>query len=255
MQLRGLPRLKRLRNSAANYPPTGTIERVSCRGWIVALALLALALSSAPASAFDGRVGVAAGPEPPSPTQLLITVTTSPVGLQVQVDDVWYTAPYVLSCEPGTPHWVNTTSPQSGGPDTRYVFASWSDGSLLLSHMITCDAAGTLTAAFQTQFRIALDTVPSALVMVLDGISYVSPFTFWCSEGSIHVVSVADPAPGGSTERYRFVSWSDGVVANPRTFVCSGPMSLVALYTEEYLVTIATLPVGRDVQVDGVTHT
>ncbi len=219
------------------------------------LGLVALVLSGLPALAIDEGLPHATDANVITPRQILITIATSPTGLQVQVDGTWHTAPYELSCDAGTVHTVNTTPVQFSAPDVRYVFAQWSDGGSTPSHTITCDSPVTLAAMFQTQFMIVVDTNPAGLTVSLDGMSYVAPLAVWCTAGSTHIVFMVVPAPGPSSVRWVFDHWSDGNRSNPRVFVCSGPMHLQAGFRAEFRMAFGTSPAGLSLTVDGSTVT
>jgi len=55
-------------------------------------------------------------------------ITSAPVGRSLTVDGGGCTAPCTFQWTPGTNHTIATTTPQSGGTGTQYVFASWSAG-------------------------------------------------------------------------------------------------------------------------------
>jgi hypothetical protein len=95
-----------------------------------------------------------------SPVQ--ITVTTSPAHLLVSVDGGTATAaPLVESWLPGSSHTIATSSPQSGGTGTQYVFSSWSDTGAI-SHSITVPpSATTYTASFATQYQLTTAANPT----------------------------------------------------------------------------------------------
>lgn len=88
-----------------------------------------------------------------------ITVTTSPVGLEISVDGITYTSPRSFEWTPGSSHMIGVSSPQGSG-GTRRVFASWSDGGAQ-SHFVTAPGSAiTYTASFTTQHLLTTTVAP-----------------------------------------------------------------------------------------------
>ncbi len=136
-------------------------------------------------------------------TDYLIALETIPSGLQLEINGVPITAPNQSWCPAGSSPTVNAPSPQGVG-STRYVFASWSDGGAQ-SHGIACNAAGTYTATFVTQYRVTIDTSPPGLVVQADGGWYVAAASFWWNASSRHRVAANATQAG-----LNFAFWSDG---------------------------------------------
>ncbi len=91
-----------------------------------------------------------------------VTVGTSPSGLSFSVDGANYSTPTAFDWAPGSRHTISTSSPQSGGTGTRYVWSSWSDGGAM-SHTITAPSgAGAYTANFTTQYLLTTIASPSS---------------------------------------------------------------------------------------------
>ncbi len=82
-------------------------------------------------------------------TPVQVSVQTNPTGRSFTVDGTAYTATQTFSWVPGSTHNISTTSPQSGGPGTQYVWSSWSDGGAI-SHTVSPTSALTYTATFTT---------------------------------------------------------------------------------------------------------
>src|SRR5690349_17192848 len=89
-----------------------------------------------------------------------VSVTSTPVGLSVTVDDVGCTTPCVFAWVAGSVHTIAANT-QSGGPGTQYAFNRWSDGGSA-SHTVTARRLGaTYTALFSTQYFLTTTAVPS----------------------------------------------------------------------------------------------
>src|SRR5512138_3285369 len=91
-----------------------------------------------------------------------ITLQTSPSGLTVIVDGISQVTPYNTNWTSGTSHTINTSSPQSGGSGTRYLFSTWSDGGGQSHTVVAPATTTTYTATFSTQYYLTMSATPSA---------------------------------------------------------------------------------------------
>jgi hypothetical protein len=175
-----------------------------------------------------------------APPTVAITVTTSPASLQVSLDGgATQAAPVTVNWVPGSTHTIATTSPQSGGTGTQYVWTSWSDGGAL-SHTITVPStATTYTATFKTQYQLSL-----AVTVGLPGgsanISGGTDGTFYDS-GTVLSLSATTPVADGTGERWRFDTWSGDASGStsPVSVTMSAPRSVMANYVAQYQLTLA----------------
>lgn len=88
----------------------------------------------------------------------VVTITTSPSGLQMEVDGTTYTSPQSFEWIPNSTHSINVPSTQSAGVNTRYVFVGWSDDGAQ-QHQITMGASSaTITATYLTQYFVTIET-------------------------------------------------------------------------------------------------
>jgi uncharacterized repeat protein (TIGR02543 family) len=186
--------------------------------------------------------------------QYKITITSSPVGLEILADGAPQTTPYVVWLYAGASYPLDVTSPQVVAPGERYVFNSWSDAQPK-SHTIIVAMSQTYTATMDHEFEVTIDSLPAGGISVtIDGMGYTTPQSFWWLEGSSHSISGIEFQDIGSGVRYAFASWSD---LGPRThnIVADAPKTLTATYTTQYEVTIATNPTGLEITVDMMTYT
>src|SRR5207248_2245016 len=86
------------------------------------------------------------GPGPTTVQTIAVTVQTNPSGLSFTVDGNPYTTTQIFQWIPGSAHTIATTSPQSGGVGTQYVWLNWSDGGAI-SHSVTGPASPTTYTA------------------------------------------------------------------------------------------------------------
>ncbi len=165
--------------------------------------------------------------------EYLILLSSTPPGLELTADGSPSTG---FWCVAGSVRAIGAMSPQ-GGPDTRYVFASWSDGGAP-DHAIACSGARTLSATFGTEHRVTIDTSPPGLEIQVDGTTLTAPQAFWWPEGSSHPLDLTSPQ-GDSFVRHVFASWSDGG-AQAHDMNATAPDSLVAQFGTQYHLGVAT---------------
>jgi virginiamycin B lyase len=88
---------------------------------------------------------------------------------------------------------------------------------------------------------------PNGLSISVDGVSYLTPFTFTCSVGTQHTLTIASPQPAGiSGGRYAFAGWSDGVSSPSRQISCpTTALTYTSNFTPQYLLTTTVAPAGE----------
>jgi hypothetical protein len=180
------------------------------------------------------------------PPTTSVTIQTNPTGRSFTVDGTTYTTTQAFSWTPGSSHTIATTTPQSGGTGTQYVWSDWSDGGAM-SHTITAPSAGTTyTANFTTQYY---------LTMVAGTGGTVTPASGWYN--SAQSVQIQAYASGG----YSFAGWvgsgpgSYSGAVNPAAAIMNGTVTETASFTGSPLMTIQTNPRGQSFTVDGTTYT
>jgi hypothetical protein len=112
------------------------------------------ATTAATSVTMDGDHSMKALYLPPSPVS--VTVQTNPVGRSFTVDGNSFNGTQTFSWTPGSTHTIATsTSPQSGGTGTQFVWSNWSDGGAI-SHVVTASQPITYTANFKTQYLLTM---------------------------------------------------------------------------------------------------
>jgi hypothetical protein len=81
--------------------------------------------------------------------QIQVTVQTNPAGRSFTVDGTTYVGSQTFNWTQGSTHTIGTTSPQSGGNGTQYVWSGWSDGGAII-HTVAPTSSTTYTANFIT---------------------------------------------------------------------------------------------------------
>jgi len=169
-----------------------------------------------------------------------VTVTTSPNGRNVAVDNTNYTAPVNFYWITNTSHTVSAPSPQYGADNqTRYRFGSWSDGKVQ-THTIVAPLGGTnLMATFATDYLLDIIISPTN-----GGTVVTVPAGPW--QGAHKPVSLtATP-----NEAFVFGSWNgaDCVTGNTAELTMNGYRQVSAEFQEQvtpFRITPGLLPDGR----------
>jgi len=150
-----------------------------------------------------------------------VTVQTNLSGLSFTVDGASYTSAQTFSWQPGSSHTIATTSPQSGGAGTQYVWTSWSGGGSI-SHTVTPTTNKTYTATFSTQYYLTMSHGTGGTV---------TPSSGWRNSGAAISIK-ATPATG-----YIFSTWTGSGTgsytgsANPSSVTIGGPITETASFT------------------------
>lgn len=127
------------------------------------------------------------------------TITTSPSGLQIEVDSITYTAPQFFEWISYSTHTIYVPSIQNGSSSTRHVFVGWSDGGTQ-QHQITVGASSfTITANYLTQHLATINTsglaatFPASVNFTQSGVSQTTStygsWTDWGDSGSALTVN------------------------------------------------------------------
>ncbi|MBK9315806.1 MAG: Ig-like domain repeat protein [Acidobacteria bacterium] len=163
-------------------------------------------------------------------SNIQITIQTNPSGRTFTVDGSTYNSAQTFLWTPGSSHTISTTSPQSGGMDTQYVWGSWSDGGAT-SHTITPNSSTTYTANFTTQYFLTMNAGAGGTV---------SPASGWFNSGQ-SVTITATPNSGSN-----FTGWTgtgSGSItgtSNPTTVVMNGPITETANFgTQSFQLTVS----------------
>jgi len=146
-----------------------------------------------------------------------VTVQTSPTGLSFTVDGNPYTTTQTFQWVPGSPHTIATTSPQSGGVGTQYVWLNWSDGGAISHGVSGPGSPTTYTANFQQQFLLTTVANPASG-------GTVSGAGFYNAGSTATVTATANAG-------YVFVSFTgttSAPTANPGSVVMNAPTTVTA---------------------------
>ena len=147
-------------------------------------------------------------------------------------DDVYLQSDSVSGLQGATAQHPESFTIDSPAPGCYWVHAAAPDLTIASkfdeSRQVKTTAAPTrFTAYFVRDFKIRLETQPSAFGIRIDGGWHSTPVDSWFRESSTHELYV-DPTNGA----LNFASWNDGVKFNLRNVVVTGPATFVASYTE-----------------------
>ncbi|MFN0166995.1 MAG: InlB B-repeat-containing protein [Bryobacteraceae bacterium] len=178
------------------------------------------------------------------------TVTTNPPGLNVTVDGVTAQSPQTFSWTPGTQHTLTATATINGAPGTRYQFASWSPIGGAASQSINAPGVSTTyTANYTTQYLLTRTANPAN-----GGTLTATPASGDGYYNANTQVQLNAQAAAGFT----FSGFTGDLTgtANPQSVVMSVARTVAAGFGAlgAVSVTVATVPSGLAVVVDGVTR-
>ncbi len=174
-------------------------------------------------------------------------ILSAPANVSIMVDGVTAVAQHEDWWENGSSHTLEA-SDADGPPGTRYRFESWSDG-LAASHVVVARGPVTFSATYRVEHLVTLSLSAEGAVVRVDGVARNGSTSFWWSAGSSHDLS-ADASTTVGRERFIFKSWAGGSQADLHLSI-DGPVSLSALFTRQFEVTIATHPSNLRIAVDG----
>ncbi len=193
-----------------------------------------------------------------------VNIYTIPSGLQFSVTGGVYVGnPKNESDNPFTfvdseVYTLDTPSPQWVSPVERLEWQSWSDLGPKM-HNVAVTEPTNFTAYFTPEYNITLITNPAGLVVTKNLVNYTTPYSWWCSSGTLVWLDVLlEPQDFGVPgEHYVWANWSDGG-AKMHQYTCNGPEVLTANFTKRFEVTITTsplLPMPAALIIDGSPQT
>ena len=134
--------------------------------------------------------------------------------------------PIVLSRQfswaPGSSHTIATTSPQSGGTGTQYVWMKWSDGGAI-SHGVAPTVNTTYCAKFCTQYFLTMNASPGG---------QVKPASGWQNRGK------SVPIQAKAKRGFTFTNWTGTGAGsftgtnNPASVTMNGPITETATFNQ-----------------------
>jgi uncharacterized protein (TIGR03437 family) len=185
------------------------------------------------------------------------TVTTFPVGLQIVVDGVSFTAPHTFTWTSGSTHTISAPGVIPVDSSTRLNFARWSDNGGL-QHTVTASSdVPVYIANFVRYFKVNATMSPAGS----GAITFDPPSADGFYPQGSYVRIAATAAAGRSFYRWNGLETfpltipeeaGDVFNVNPRFFNVSKPKTFTAeTLTGTNLITVTTDPPNLTVEVDG----
>ena len=108
-------------------------------------------------------------------------------------------------------------------------------------------AGGSYTLAYrQEMIPVTVQTSMPGGSVIVDGVTYASPYTVLWLSGSNHTIGVSSPQLEGGGVRYVFSSWSDGGAQSHTITVPTYAVTYTAYFTTQYQLTISASPSSHD---------
>lgn len=179
------------------------------------------------------------------------TITTSPTGLQVSIDGgAPQTAPVTVNWIPGSNHTIATTSPQSNGTTSQFVWTDWSDSGAI-SHGVSAQSTSTTyTATFKTQFQLTFaasglgaDTT-GTIVTVNGSAQSTVPYQAFFDSGSTVTYTYLNPVASTVSGKQYALTTPAPTPASPITV--SAATTIAASYKTQWQLTFTQTGVGAD---------
>ena len=111
------------------------------------------------------------------------------------------------------------------------------------------NATVDLPSSGPVRVPITIDSAPTGVVIEIDRLSHTTPYVLQCVLGSVPTLNALSPQTAGAS-RYTFSNWSDGG-AQSHTVTCTAPATYIANFATEFLMDVSSVPLGRQVTVDG----
>jgi astacin len=172
-------------------------------------------------------------------TAVVTTVTTSPPGLRIQVDGAASTSPRQFVWTAGTRHdiGIETLTQTTLGGGASHVWRAWSDGGEQRHSYTATAEGGTVTAEFDTQYRVLTAASPPAGGrLVIDP----PPVNGFLPAGAT-VTATAAPNDG-----FGFAGWSGTLPGGPerKSITVGGALDLQARFAQPSVLTEAGMVNG-----------
>ncbi len=159
-----------------------------------------------------------------------VTVSTTPLGRRITVDDSTYTSPKLFNWLPGSTHSIGTTSPQSDTIGIRHFWTGWSDSGDI-THTVSITTDTSFRADYTTEYYLTMNSGSGGTINPPDG---------WYQKGD-SVVITAIPDSGYFFNRWEGIgigSYSGN--NNPAKVFIDSPIFELAIFGRILLPPILT---------------
>ena len=166
-----------------------------------------------------------------------VSVDTIPPHLQLIVDGLPCTAPWLTNWVFGSTHSIYTPPVQTNAPGSQVVWSSWSNGGAISNRVVPYVSHLSLVASNTTQYLLTTKA---------SGGGIVNPPSGWYDAGSVVSVS-ATPAAGASFAGWAVAGPGSSASGNPATVTLAGPVLQIASFTGTLTDQIVVLTQGPGV--------
>ena len=173
-----------------------------------------------------------------------IGLSTSPTGLNLNVDGRVNWPSYIFTWGVGETHNIQAMSPQTDSSGHSWQFTGWSDGVTTAARTLTVPSgtnAVRLTATYSPMGHLTITSIQSNLSVMVDGNSCAVPCDILRPAGAQVVVTAPASIPTGPATRQDFLGWSNGAQGALSLTLGTDPVTVSANYhTMNYLGTAAS---------------
>ncbi|HEY2014823.1 MAG TPA: hypothetical protein VGH38_15050 [Bryobacteraceae bacterium] len=175
-----------------------------------------------------------------------VALLTDPIGLSLSVDGLDGTSPRYLSWAPEDRHTVTAPLQATDAAGNAWAFRQWSNGApntqVVQATEAQAESGIRLTAVYDPLSRVRVESIPSGLILGVDGGDCRTPCEIQRAIGSTVRLSAPPSVPVADGARLDFSSWegSDG----PTFTASAGSRKVTAHYQTSYRLSLSTVPVG-----------
>jgi uncharacterized protein (TIGR03437 family) len=144
---------------------------------------------------------------------------TSPINLNLVIDNVVLPPPYGYIWGVGSSHTVSATTPQTDAQGSLWVFQSWDDGTTAPVRNLTVPVGADvnnnfrMTALYTQQAKLTVNSTVSGQVVTVNGSPCTTPCSSTFAVGAQVRLTAPASIPVSSTSRQDFVGWATGIGA------------------------------------------
>ena len=192
-----------------------------------------------------------------------VSVSTSPIPLQILLDGVSFLSPVEDGWQLGSLHTLQAPVSQPLQPPDRYRFVQWEDGSTNpIRQVVGLDTPAEYVATYiyDPFATMLVESSPGlGITIFVDGVPRTTPYSTLADRNSSHILHAPSPQSFPNGHQYVFKSWEDGSTNPTRTVVIGDSVATYG-YTaffdvfSEVTITVLSSPPGERVLVDGVEY-
>lgn len=176
----------------------------------------------------------------------LVSLVTTPSGLQLNIDGRSNFTSYDFVWGVGTTHQVTAPATQTGSNGRAYTFQGWSNqtgaSESINVNQSMVQSGYRVTANYSELNRVVVQSSPTGVTLQVDGSNCVTPCNVDRPNGATFTVSAPTQVTMGQGSRLNFASWSDGGASNHVITVSANFAVATASYTTFYQLSATSNP-------------